>query len=131
MLKVQNNIPSQIKRASSLVLLLILIIISSCTIRKAFQTEFGLNIDKQLNPNKTSVVQNVSCSSDSFSLFTDIVSQSEQSWDFNLTLTSVSPSNELQIVLALNDAKLEKQQLAFSGKVIPLYILHKQMKLCA
>lgn len=131
MLKLQENIPSQIKSASSLALLLLLLVVSSCTIRKAFQTELELNIDKQLNPNKTTIAQNETCSSDYFKFLANRTNQTEHSFDFEFHLNvAKTSSTEKQLVFISNTSK-GKQQVDFSGNPIPLYILYQQIKHCA
>lgn len=109
-----------------MVALIVLTVFSSCTVRKAIQTQWDVPITQQLNPSKTILSGGASCSAADLILLTD----QSQRIGFEHSDFFIPFFSDYRLVLSeiINAPLRATSDARVIADKVPIYILYKQMK---
>lgn len=108
-----------------MIVLIVLTVLSSCTIRKAIQAQWEVPVAKQLNPSKSIFSGGTVCA------FTEVLPATQHASFADLGFTAMLLPLVLTFGLLLigNPAPASQPQVVGHPEKIPFYILYRKLKI--
>ncbi len=108
-----------------MIALIVLTVLSSCTVRKAIQAQLDVPVERQLNPSKSILTGGASCTT------TDILPAAHPTEFSGIEFTAflVPLILNLRLLIAVEPIPFVHTQTVGISDKIPFYILYKKLKI--